>query len=114
MTLSNHTDDTMNALDAPTAALVRQSARITAGTEESVRAGFAECASAGVRGEWLEELVLQAYLFAGFPRALNAAREWRRMSGSRGASAVEVKGYDDVAGLRASGEKTCAIVYGEF
>ena len=25
-----------------------------------------------------EEVVLQAYLFCGFPRALNAAREWRQ------------------------------------
>ena len=28
---------------------------------------------------WVEELVLQTYLFAGFPRALNAMREWRRV-----------------------------------
>ena len=26
--------------------------------------------------------MLQSYLFAGFPRALNAAREWRRVSGA--------------------------------
>ena len=30
---------------------------------------------------WVEEVILQSYLFAGFPRALNAAREWRRVSG---------------------------------
>ena len=28
---------------------------------------------------WVEELLLQTYLFAGLPRALNATREWRRL-----------------------------------
>ena len=36
---------------------------------------------AGVKPDraWVEELLLQTYLFAGFPRALNATREWRRV-----------------------------------
>ena len=34
-------------------------------------------------GLWVEELMLQSYLFAGFPRALNAAREWRRRRAAR-------------------------------
>jgi 4-carboxymuconolactone decarboxylase len=61
----------------------------------------------------VEEIVLQSYLFAGFPRALNAARAWRAVS-ERPAPAVDPEGL--VANLdmwRDLGERTCAIVYGE-
>jgi 4-carboxymuconolactone decarboxylase len=82
MTLSNRGRASIPALDAATAALVRQSARITAASEAEVREGFAECNAAKVSQRWQEELVLQSYLFAGFPRALNAAREWRKSQGA--------------------------------
>jgi 4-carboxymuconolactone decarboxylase len=104
------------AFDAPTGALVRLSAAITAGTETEVRQALAACAAAAAPERWIEELVLQSYLFAGFPRALNAAREWRRSQGGgdHGGSA----GTDDVpASLdrwRARGEETCEVVYGPF
>lgn len=114
------------SLDGATAALVRQSARITAGSEEDVRAGFAECNAAKVSPRWQEELVLQSYLFAGFPRALNAAREWRRsqaagvasragerMSGPSLADAPH-ESYADVFDWRERGEVTCETVYGAF
>lgn len=117
------------SLDEATAALVRQSARITAGSEEDVRAGFAECNSANVSQRWQEELVLQSYLFAGFPRALNAAREWRRSqagvpdgvasrAGERksGPSSADAphESYADVFDWRERGEVTCETVYGAF
>src|SRR6185312_4694908 len=128
MTRSSEAVVTLSALDAATAALVRQSARITAASEAEVRAGFAECNSAGVSQQWQEELVLQSYLFAGFPRALNAARECRksqeagagRIGGSAERSAVPLfasranEGYADVFDWRTRGEATCATVYGEF
>jgi len=141
MTLSTDSGGTVPALDGPTAALVRQSARITAGSEEEIRAGFAECLAAKVSQRWQEELVLQSYLFAGFPRALNAAREWRRSQAASGqapsgetrgaagggqqAHAAERRsgqalvdgpheGYADVFEWRERGEETCAVVYGEF
>jgi 4-carboxymuconolactone decarboxylase len=120
---------TVPALDAATAALVRQSARITAGSEAEIREGFAECRAARVSERWQEELVLQSYLFAGFPRALNAAREWRKSqagvagegaepsggasSGASFASRAD-EGYSDVVEWRARGEATCHTVYGEF
>jgi 4-carboxymuconolactone decarboxylase len=102
------------ALDEATAALVRQSARITAGSEEDVRAGFAECNAARVSQRWQEELVLQSYLFAGFPRALNAAREWRRSQAGPGSGAVPHESYADVFDWRERGEVTCETVYGAF
>jgi 4-carboxymuconolactone decarboxylase len=100
------------SLDGATAALVRQSARITAGSEEEIRAGFAECLAAKVSQRWQEELVLQSYLFAGFPRALNAAREWRRSQGASGDAPQE--SYADVYDFRVRGEETCQRVYGAF
>ncbi len=79
----------LDTLDAATAALVRLSARITAGNEESVRAGLAACAAVPTPARWIEELVLQSYLFAGFPRALNAAREWRRTIAQTGTAGAK-------------------------
>ncbi|MFI5232833.1 MAG: carboxymuconolactone decarboxylase family protein [Gemmatimonadales bacterium] len=125
MTLFAEARTSVPALDAATAALVRQSARITAASEADVREGFAECNAAKVSQRWQEELVLQSYLFAGFPRALNAAREWRKSHGaaagksgerSGGASfaARASEGYADVFEWRSRGEETCATVYGAF
>jgi 4-carboxymuconolactone decarboxylase len=128
MTHSNEGRGTVPALDRATAALVRQSARITAGSEAEIRAGFGECAAAGASPRWQEELVLQSYLFAGFPRALNAAREWRRSQGGLGAPAGEAgagesgpslanaasEGYADVFEWRVRGRETCEVVYGAF
>lgn len=123
MTTSSPELPTVPSLDRPTVALVRQSARITASSEAAVRDGFAECARVGVSAEWLEELVLQSYLFAGFPRALNAAREWRRSAAAQ--PPVSPAASDDPAGgrpfgesyaathdWRSRGEQTCATVYG--
>ena len=64
-----------------------------------------------VRPEWVEEVILQTYLFAGFPRALNAAREWRRVSG-RAAPSHDDNHEGDEAFFAKRGEETCATVYG--
>jgi 4-carboxymuconolactone decarboxylase len=71
-------------------------------------------AAGGVRPEWIEEVVLQSYLFAGFPRALNAAREWRRVSGRPAPHADAGAVYADADSWRDRGERTCAVVYGQF
>jgi 4-carboxymuconolactone decarboxylase len=61
----------------------------------------------------VDEVILQSYLFAGFPRTLNAARAWRAVSG------VVAPQSDSDAELRNDsdwierGEETCATVYGE-
>jgi 4-carboxymuconolactone decarboxylase len=59
---------------------------------------------------WVEELILQCHLFAGFPRALNAMREWRRWQ-PEPAVAPNASAERD---WRAQGEATCAVVYGEM
>ncbi len=92
--------------------LVRLAAVVAAGSEEAMRAAAAACVGAAVPVTWVEELLLQSYLFCGFPRTLNAMREWRRASGVD--APVDRGGTeDDPAVWRARGEATCAIVYGE-
>lgn len=110
------TDDTLpsgGVLDAETLSLVRLSGVIAAGTESAVREALARAAT-DCPPEWVEEVVLQSYLFAGFPRALNAAREWRRISGRRAPATDEGEDFDNASRWRGEGEQTCAIVYGPF
>lgn len=103
---------TLHTLDAETAILVRLAALLAGGSEPQMRTALTD-AHALVDPVWVEEVILQTYLFAGFPRALNAAREWRRISGRR-APAVDESATLDPQQATARGEATCATVYGEF
>lgn len=101
---------TLVPFDAELRALVRMAAVIAAGSEGEMRVAVAEGAR-DVRREWGEEVVLQSYLFAGFPRALNAAREWRRLVPDPPAR-DEGSEIERVGEWAARGEATCAAVYG--
>ena len=103
---------TMQSRDA-TGGLVRLAAVVASGDEPAVRREI-EAAVATIPHAWVEELILQSYLFAGLPRTLNAAREWRRVSGV--AAPVEDEGgdYAHADEWRARGEATCGAVYGRF
>jgi 4-carboxymuconolactone decarboxylase len=103
----------MTALNPEDRELVRLSAVITAGDEAALRAQIAR-AETLVRPEWIEEVILQSYLFAGFPRALNAAREWRRSSGRAAPEHDPGERYAEWETWHADGEQTCATVYGAF
>jgi 4-carboxymuconolactone decarboxylase len=107
MTPPADTHDSLEILDDATSALVRLSAVIAAGDESAVRAEIARVVNV-VPAVWVEELLLQTYLFAGFPRALNATREWRRVL--RGV----VSSPSAPGPVRAAGEATCERVYGEM
>ena len=96
--------DTMTRLDEATRNLVRVSAALAAGSESQVREALAAAAQSTPH-TWIEEVLLQTYLFAGFPRALNGMREWRRMQ----PVPQDTRPYDDV---RDRGTATCARVYG--
>jgi len=100
------------ALDAETALLVRLAAQLAGGSEAQIRSALAT-AHADINPVWVEEVILQTYLFAGFPRALNAAREWRRISGRRAPVSDESSQLDPQLAT-ARGEATCETVYGEF
>ena len=98
-------------LDAETRALVRLSAVITGGDETDLRRAVAEAAPV-IRPSWVDELLLQSYLFAGFPRMLNAAREWRKASGAPVAADDEGTHDEMIETWHRRGEATCSAVYG--
>lgn len=101
---------TVVPLDAAMTVLVRLSAILTVGSEADVRSALGTALPV-VDAVWIEEVILQTYLFAGFPRALNAMREWRRISGrSAPLDDGEALGTDFIA----RGQQTCATVYGRF
>ena len=102
------------AADHAVGRLVRTAALLAVGDDAAVRAALVAAATARLDPVWVEEMILQSYLFAGFPRALNAMREWRRASG-RPAPAHDVDATLAAAdGWTARGETTCATVYGPF
>jgi 4-carboxymuconolactone decarboxylase len=103
----------VSVFDDELAALVRLAAAVTAGDEAQVRLQVAAAVHA-VRPEWVEEVILQSYLFAGFPRALNAAREWRKVSGRPAPAHDEGENHHDAAEWALRGERTCEVVYGPF
>lgn len=101
---------TLTVLDAETTVLVRLAAALAGGTEVQVHELLVDARDA-VRGEWVEEVILQTYLFAGFPRALNGMREWRRLS-AHPAPVVDPAAVVDRAEQQRRGMQTCQVVYG--
>lgn len=112
MRVESETTITLTTLDDETAALVSLAAVLTGGDEPAVRHSLIEAVNT-IRPDWVEELLLQTWLFAGFPRALNATREWRRVSGLE-APLADPHAIDGDAERITQGEKTCAVVYGRF
>ncbi|HKG91374.1 MAG TPA: carboxymuconolactone decarboxylase family protein [Gemmatimonadaceae bacterium] len=100
-------------LDGRTRFLVRLAAIIACGSEAQMRQALAGAVTE-TEPEWVEELILQSYLFAGFPRTLNAMREWRKASGRRAPELDEGADFGNADEWRARGEVTCALVYGRF
>jgi 4-carboxymuconolactone decarboxylase len=102
----------LDLLDGETRALVRLAAVLAGGSETMIRAELTVARDA-VRAVWIEEVLLQTYLFAGFPRALNGAREWRRISGTVAPADDEGTALDAERWLQ-RGLATCETVYGRF
>jgi 4-carboxymuconolactone decarboxylase len=100
-------------LDRATRVLVQLSAAIAASDEATVRYWLGEAARQ-VPPVFVEELVLQSYLFCGFPRALNAAREWRRVSQRLAPDSDEAEDVGLAEEWLVRGERTCALVYGSM
>jgi 4-carboxymuconolactone decarboxylase len=99
-------------LDAETAELVRLAAVVTAGSETQLRDAMSKVVGK-VRPVWVEELLLQSYLFSGFPRTLNAMREWRKASGEEAPRTDEGTHHALTDHWRSRGEATCGVVYGD-
>ncbi len=98
-------------LDDATRVLIQLSAAIASSDEATVRYWLLQAAR-DVPPLHVEELVLQSYLFCGFPRALNAAREWRRIALRDAPSSDETEDVSLAPEWRERGERTCAAVYG--
>jgi 4-carboxymuconolactone decarboxylase len=102
-----------SSLDAETRLLARLSAAIAGADEQVTRRVIDEIVGA-VSPELVDEVILQSYLFAGFPRTLNAARMWRSASGVTAPPADDSASYRHASDWETRGEETCALVYGEF
>lgn len=101
----------MPIIDLQARMLVRIAAAIAGADELSTRRVM-ETATGSVEPALVDEVILQSYLFAGFPRALNAARAWRAASGEPAPANDAEAGIDQSARWEAKGEATCATVYG--
>ena len=88
------------------AALVGVSAALAARDEELVRRRLVEAAAVSQHRE-VEEVILQSYLFLGYPAALNGFAAWRGLSEGRPAATA-----DDAAVWRTRGQEVCRAVYG--
>jgi len=107
------TDHPSPLLDDELRHLVRIAAAVAAAPAAVVRRAMLDALGA-VRPGRVDEVLLQSYLFAGFPRTLNAARLWREISG------VAAPAADPSADPRPSrvvewarrGEEACRTVYG--
>ncbi|HEV7594323.1 MAG TPA: carboxymuconolactone decarboxylase family protein, partial [Gemmatimonadaceae bacterium] len=92
--------------------LVRIAGAIAGSPEGQVRSLMSEALDE-VDPVQVEEIILQSYLFAGFPRTLNAMRTWRVVSERPAPDTDPEAAAEDFDLWRTRGAETCAIVYGE-
>lgn len=112
MTTGAETRASLAPLESGLRHLVRIAGAIAGSPEGQMRATMSEAIDE-VDPVMVEEIILQSYLFAGFPRTLNAARAWRAVSGRPAPAGDAEASVDDLATWRERGEETCAIVYGD-
>jgi 4-carboxymuconolactone decarboxylase len=104
---------TLDTLDDPTIQLVRLAALIAGAGEQPLREALA-AATGVVPSIWVDELVVQSYLFCGFPRALNAAREWRKVAPEPAPLTDEADDVTHISEWHDRGVETCVAVYGSM
>lgn len=100
-----------SALTAEVRALVDVSAALSSRDPTALR-GALERADAVAAAARIEEVLLQSYLFLGFPAALGAFALWRKVS-ERDAPDDAWRDGDDRARWRERGERVCRTVYGD-
>jgi 4-carboxymuconolactone decarboxylase len=101
----------MTALDPATRGLIAVAAALDGASEGTLAGLMQRAKEAGVQSEWLEELVLSAVLFAGFPKALVAAAALRAEQPLRH-DMSDAADYERWQAWRTRGEATCRTIYG--
>ena len=112
MTPASERQNTLTGIDEETLWLVRIAAAI-AGSDESTTRTVMDAAVNRADHSKVDEVILQSYLFAGFPRTLNAARTWRAVSESTPPAEDPDADLSRSASWTARGEETCKVIYGE-
>jgi 4-carboxymuconolactone decarboxylase len=102
-----------DGLDQPTLALVRLAAAVAQGYEPEVRERIADVRRAMVPIPWIEELLLQSVLMAGYPRTQIAFGIWRKLSRVPAPEADPEADYGKVEEWTRRGEETCHRIYGD-
>lgn len=102
----------MSVLDPATRTLVAAAAGLFESPEEELTRRFLAVRQAGAAWAWLEELVLSAVLFVGFPRALVAAAVMRKVQPLK-ADVRDATSYENWREWLARGEQTCRRIYGD-
>jgi len=89
-------------------ALMGLSAALASRNVDKLRRAI-ERARVCVSRDEVEEVILQSYLFLGYPLTLNAFGVWREVSGA----APAPSGADDWTAWQERGEEVCRTVYGD-
>lgn len=93
-------------MDEARLSLVRVSAALSPCSTVDLRAALREAAQVADAAQ-IEEVLLQAYLFAGYPASLNGFRLWREMGGAP----VPPPTHDEPALWPERGQDVCRRVY---
>ncbi|MGE0352277.1 MAG: carboxymuconolactone decarboxylase family protein [Gemmatimonadales bacterium] len=102
-----------DSLDRHTLALIKLAAAVAQGYEPEMRDRMEDARKAMVPIPWIEELLLQSVLMAGYPRALMGFTLWRRLSRVPAPATDPGADYGQAAEWTRRGEATCAVVYGD-
>jgi 4-carboxymuconolactone decarboxylase len=98
----------MSGLSDKETVLVHVSAALAARRDHPLREALEMAALAGSDVDVVDEVILQAYLFVGYPAALGAFAVWREVSGAPPRAATGGSWED----WRVRGEDVCRKVYG--
>lgn len=100
-------------LDQHTLSLVRLAAAVAQGYEPELRERIADVRRVMVPIPWVEELLLQSILMAGYPRTLIAFGIWRKLSRVPAPEDDPDADYSNIVEWTRRGEETCHKIYGD-
>lgn len=92
--------------------LVSISAGMAVADWDSIEGDLTSLASSECDKRWVEETILQTYLFVGFPAALTAARMWRTVLGQPTEECDPLSQPEILRAWEERGEVVCRTVYG--